>query len=200
MLPVTETKKPVYEIIDGDIPCTPEVEPSFGYTWNFCGNVPTAYIPGPCQKQGKSGVVLQWLQVKEEYNCLILGHYGQQQTDVHYDLYDPLDPSKGVSIRYPSGEQCSATVKKPRTAVIDIECANVPSIVVSAQEPEMCEYHLQMKSYYGCPTVCLLSLCGCWFSIVCCLSLDIFVIFFYPVCCFLLFFLIGMSSHLRRIM
>lgn len=30
---------PSFGIKDGDIPCTPEEEPSYSYVWNFCGEV-----------------------------------------------------------------------------------------------------------------------------------------------------------------
>eukprot|EP01040_Poterioochromonas_malhamensis_P008607 gene8607-9313_t len=144
-----------YQIIDGDIPCTPEVEPSFGYSWNFCDNVPSTQIPGPCKSQGKTGVVLQYAQYgPDDIYCYILGHYDSTQYEITYSQLDPADPSKGISVRYPAGEKCSSTNKKTRTATIDIECANVHSVVVSAQEPGVCDYHLLMKSYYGCPTEC----------------------------------------------
>jgi hypothetical protein len=108
---------------------------------------------------GKSGVVLQWATYSEdEYYCYIIGHYDSTQHELKYSLLDIRNPAKGVSISYPAGEKCSSTNKKLRTASIDVECANVPSVVVSAQEPNLCEYHLQMKSYYGCPTVSMFKL------------------------------------------
>lgn len=104
---------------------------------------------------GKSGVVLQYAQYSaEDYYCYILGHYDAQLHEITYDLLDPTNPSKGVTMRYPAGEKCSATSKKTRSAVVEVECANVESVVTSAQEPELCEYHLHMKSYYGCPKEC----------------------------------------------
>ena len=104
---------------------------------------------------GKNGVVLQYAQYKEDdYYCFIIGHYDSTQHELKYNLLDVADPTKGVSISYPAGEKCSeADAKVLRSAVIEVQCANVPSIVVSAQEPSKCQYHLVMKSYHGCPTV-----------------------------------------------
>ena len=151
-LPTTATN--AYRIIDGDIPCTPEIEPSFGYVWNFCANVPSASVPEDCTKMGKSGVVLQYAHYSDaDYYCYILGHYDPSLHELYYSFLDPKDPSKGVSLKYPNGEPCTKSNQKKRTAQIDVHCANVESVVVSAQEPEACEYHMIMKSYYGCPTV-----------------------------------------------
>jgi hypothetical protein len=108
---------------------------------------------------GRSGVVLQWATYSEDdYYCYVIGHYDSTQHELKYSLLDIRNPAKGVSISYPAGEKCSSTNKKPRTATIDVECANVRSAVASAQEPNLCEYHLQMKSYYGCPTVSMFKL------------------------------------------
>jgi hypothetical protein len=144
-----------YAIIDGDIPCTPETEPSFGYTWNFCSNVPAAAVPQACIDTGKTAsVVFQHVKYSAtSYYCYILGHFDPNFHELTYQLIDPKDPTKGVSIRYPNGDECSKSNSKHRSATIDVHCANVKSVIVSAQEPEICDYHMVMKSYYGCPTV-----------------------------------------------
>ena len=54
---------------------------------------------------------------------------------------------------YPSGEKCHKNDKQ-RSATIKVECANVDATAVEANEPSHCEYHLTMKSFYGCPTSC----------------------------------------------
>lgn len=156
--PLIEDKsaKTAYHITDGDIPCTPETEPSYNYVWNFCSNVPTKLMPQECNSMGKNGVVLQWKRYGEdEYYCYILAHYDSSQHELTYKLLDTTDPSRGLSISYPAGEKCSEKDPKVvRSATVDITCANVESVVVSAQEPSLCQYHLVMKSYYGCPTEC----------------------------------------------
>jgi hypothetical protein len=144
-----------YRIVDGDIPCTPETEPSYGYAWNFCEPLPSNLLPEPCKNMGKNGVVLQYAQYSEkDYYCFILGHFDSRQHELKYALLDVKDPSKGVSIAYPAGEKCSERdASILRSATIEVQCANVERIVVSAQEPSKCQYHLVMKSYHGCPTV-----------------------------------------------
>jgi len=155
-LMINQKAETPYRIIDGDIPCTPEEEPSYGYVWNFCDQVPTNLLPQPCKNMGKNGVVLQWAEYSvDDYYCFIVGHYDKSQHELTYSLLDVNDPSKGVSVSYPAGEKCSQ--KAPgvvRSASVDVQCANVDSVVVSAEEPELCQYHLVMKSYHGCPSSC----------------------------------------------
>lgn len=107
---------------------------------------------------GKNAVVLQYAQyTPTDYYCFILGHYDSSQQQLNYALLDVKDPSKGVSVAYPPGEKCSEKdASVLRSATIEVQCANVERLVVSAQEPTKCQYHLVMKSYYGCPTVCRL--------------------------------------------
>lgn len=154
-LQLQDQNKYAYRIIDGDIPCTPETEPSYGYSWNFCESLPKSLLPEPCKDMGKNGVVLQYAKYSEtDYYCFILGHFDSTQHELKYNLLDATDPSKGVSVAYPSGEKCDEKdAKVLRSATIEVQCANVDSVVVSAQEPSKCQYHLVMKSYHGCPTV-----------------------------------------------
>ena len=153
-LKLTDQSKVPYRIIDGDIPCTPETEPTYGYAWNFCESVPNPLLPEPCKLMGKSGVVVQYASYSNlDYYCFIIGHFDATQHELKYSLLDATDPTKGVSISYPAGEKCSVNNKVLRSATVDVTCANVDSVVVSAQEPSTCQYHLIMKSYHGCPTV-----------------------------------------------
>lgn len=149
----SKSSTPCPRLIDGDIPCTPEVEPSYGYVWNFCADVTRDSLPDDCSLQGKTGVVLQYNTEDEGMFCHILAHYNDETDYVQYNLLDSRDPTKGVSLTYPPGEACT-TGSGPKSATVDVVCANVPSIVVSAQEPTTCHYHMVMKSYYGCPTSC----------------------------------------------
>ena len=141
-----------YTIIDGDIPCTPETEPSYGYTFNFCESVPSEGTPNACKKLNKAGVVLQWIDISGVSDCYVIGKYDSSQDDIYYSLYDSNDPSKGVSLKYPQGEKC--TSGKVRTATLDIECANIAMDITHADEETSCDYHVHMKSYHGCPTQC----------------------------------------------
>jgi len=153
-LKLTDSSKTSYNLVDGDIPCTPETEPSYGYAWNFCEPIPAALTPEPCRNMGKYGVVVQYAEfVKGDYYCFILGHFNPKQNELKYNLIDVSDPTKGVTVAYPAGDRCSATDSRLRSASIEVQCANTPAVVVSAQEPAACAYNLVMKSYYGCPTV-----------------------------------------------
>eukprot|EP01038_Epipyxis_sp_PR26KG_P013006 gene13006-17436_t len=155
-LKVTDSTKESYAIIDGDIPCTPETEPSYGYVWNFCADVTSTSWPAPCAKMGKSAVVLQWAQYSEtDIYCYSLAHF-ENEGQLTYDLLDSQNPALGVSISYPGGDKCSATNGNGilRKATVDVYCDNVNEIILSAQEPSLCSYHLSMKSYYGCPKEC----------------------------------------------
>lgn len=154
-LEVSNSKEKCYAIVDGDIACTPEEEPSFGYTWNFCEDVTQESLPDYCSNMGKNGVILQHVKYSEEAAyCYILGHYDPKIHEITYALLDETDPTKGISISYPAGEMCSDQIKIARKATVDVECANVDALVDMAQEPSTCNYHLAMKSYYGCPTQC----------------------------------------------
>lgn len=157
------SSKASYYIEDGDIPCTPEKEPTFSWEWNFCANV--APVPKPCSKMGKtSGVALQYLEMSDGfYDCYIIGRYDPAHDDLYFSMLDPTDPSKGVSMRYPDGEKCTLpgsaggagnSGTRLRSATIDVICDDVALKVESATEPETCEYHMVMRSWHGCPTTC----------------------------------------------
>jgi hypothetical protein len=82
----------------------------------------------------------------------VVGRYNADNDDLSYSLLDSRDPSRGVSILYPSGEKCSTGAL--RTTTLDVQCANTASRILSAQEPHECQYHFAMESYHGCPTEC----------------------------------------------
>jgi hypothetical protein len=142
-----------YFIKDGDIPCTPEVEPTFSYVWNFCDEVPSAWLPSlVCDPVKYHGAAIQYLDRSDGYKeCHVIGRYDSTQDDIHYKLIDEKNPVFGISMTYPMGESCPND--KLRSATIDVECANVDFAIVSTQEPEVCAYHMQVRSYHGCPTV-----------------------------------------------
>eukprot|EP01035_Chromulina_nebulosa_P017841 gene17841-23453_t len=146
-----------YFIIDGDIPCTPETEPSYSYMWNICSVVNNASLPHVCWPN-KVGSVVQYLireanDVETAYQeCNVVGRYDELNDDTHYKLIDNSDPTIGISMTYKSGDKCPKNVL--RSATIEIYCKNVESVILSVNEPSYCQYHLSMESYYGCPTGC----------------------------------------------
>jgi hypothetical protein len=148
---VLSEKGECYYIKDGDIPCTPEIEPTFSYVWNFCADVTENSFPAECNP-AKMGSAIQYYSRADGYKeCNIIGHYDASRDDTFYSLLDEKDPSKGISMRYLYGDQCPGG--KLRSATIDVMCENVKVEIDSAIEPNLCEYHMQMKSYHGCPLV-----------------------------------------------
>lgn len=141
-----------YYIKDGDIPCTPEIEPSFSYVWNFCAQVPAASYPKVCDAAKQQGAALQYIDRTDGYHeCNVIGHYDSARDDLYYDLIDHSNPSKGVTMKYPDGDKCPNN--KLRTATLDVICDNEEMVIESALEPTECDYHIVMRSYRGCPTV-----------------------------------------------
>jgi hypothetical protein len=143
-----------YLIKDGDIPCTPEVEPTYSYLWNFCSDVTSVSYPDDiCDASIQIGSSIQYLNRSDGYKeCNVIGKYDPNNDDTHFSLLDDKDPSKGISIKYASGDKCPSG--ELRSATIDVTCDNVNKIILSALEPTKCEYHMTMKSYYGCPLEC----------------------------------------------
>ena len=144
-----------FRLVVGDIPCTPETEPSYSYTWNFCQDITSVSVPKACQMmKKKNAVALQSIYLSDSsYDCYMFGTYDPDEDDLHYSLLDPKDPSRGISMKYPNGEVCTEN-HQFRSATIDVMCANTKLMIVSAQEPTHCQYHLVMKSYHGCPSEC----------------------------------------------
>ena len=144
--------KAAYVINDGDIPCTPEVERTYSFLWNFCADVADSTIPEYCQKHAPAAAYQYFHRDSDGYDeCNAIGHYDPARDDTYYRLLDDRDPSKGVSMTYLYGDRCPSG--SLRTTTIDVQCANVKYSVESALEPNSCEYHVVMKSMYGCPQV-----------------------------------------------
>jgi hypothetical protein len=151
---ISNSASVAYSITDGDIECTPEIEPSFNYIWNFCGDVPSAALPTECKDVGKKAVILQWANYGAGLQyCNTVGHFDSSINEITYSLIDASDPSKGVSLTYPAGDRCEYANNQPRQGTIDVYCSNTAHTVKEAKEPSTCVYHMSMNSYYGCPTV-----------------------------------------------
>lgn len=152
-LTVTDPKALSYLIKDGDIPCTPEIEPTYSYVFNFCTDVTLASFPSGVCKETQMGAALQYIDRKDGYKeCNVIGLYDPARDDTYFSLLDPKDPSKGVSMKYMFGHKCPNG--QLRSATIDVMCQNTKEpIIDSATEPTECGYHLIMRSMHGCPTV-----------------------------------------------
>lgn len=139
-----------YYILDGDLACTVEEEPSFSYTWNFCTIVTDESLPGACVNEGKNGVALQYLESGKDSFCFIIGRFDGSHPDM--SILDASDPSKGVRLEYPSGESC--TNGDFRRTLIDVKCVNAGTKVLHAVSDQPCQYRVTMESIYGCPKQC----------------------------------------------
>lgn len=64
-----------YTIVDGDIPCASQSEPSYDYACNFCTPIPSAYTPTLCTTNNKTGVAIQYAQRSYIQECHIIGRY-----------------------------------------------------------------------------------------------------------------------------
>ena len=166
-LTITDQTKPSYFIKDGDIPCTPAIEPTYSYVWNFCAPITDVSLPATCTESGAAGsmsTAVQYLnRSKDGYKeCEMIGQYDPATDDLHFTQLDHRDSAKGVSITYPLGDKCGATSLQ-RSATVDVLCADVEAEVQSATEEVMCAYHFTMKSFYGCPLVsthiCVCDMC-----------------------------------------
>lgn len=148
------SKEESYYIKDGDIPCTPEIEPTYSYLWNICSEVTEESYPSDiCDAKSQEGAVIQYLhrQSDDYKECHVIGRYDKNNDDIHYRQLSESNPALGVSMTYPLGEQCPSG--QLRSATIDVYCANIEHAIDNAQEPDTCAYHMVMRSYYGCPTV-----------------------------------------------
>ena len=144
-----------YHIKDGDIPCTPEHEPTYSFMWNLCARVTEATMPGTQVCHGdQRGAAIQYLDRKSDgyKECHVIGKYSETNEANEFSLLASHDPSQGVSMKYPMGDKCPNGML--RSATIDVMCENVELIVDSALEPSKCQYHMVMRSYHGCPTEC----------------------------------------------
>jgi hypothetical protein len=98
------------------------------------------------------GSAIQYIDRSDGYKeCNVIGHYDPLRDDTSYTLLDGADPSKGISMTYQFGQKCPNG--KLRSSTIDVMCENVKAVIDSANEPSECNYHLVLRSQYGCPTV-----------------------------------------------
>jgi hypothetical protein len=164
-LRVTNEQAFSYHIIDGDLPCTSELEPTYSFAWNFCDDVtqasePTFATGGNICRNDQRGAAIQYLnRTSDGYKeCHVIGRYDPSNENSEFNLLVAHNPAAGVSMTYPKGEKCPNGVL--RSATVDVQCANVRVEIDSALEPSKCQYHMVMKSWYGCPTECPVTASG----------------------------------------
>lgn len=78
---------------------------------------------------------------------------------VSYSLYDPTNPSKGLSIQYTGGDQCGSNTLVNRSLKLWVLCYNdaaniLDDEVVLTSTSNPCSFEIFLKSSYGCPSSC----------------------------------------------
>lgn len=151
--PLTKSSKSdlVYQITDGDIECTVEVEGTYTYAFNFFADV--SYYSGLPSTCSNVGAAVQYGLSGDM--CSNVGRYDPDFDDQIWSLYDTssdADPSQGVTLTYLNGDACAGGVR--RQLSLHVQCANHAYRVVHAQETSRCHYEITVESWYGCPTAC----------------------------------------------
>ncbi len=158
--------QPDYNIEDGDIPCTPNVESNYTYVFNVCGAV-TGNIEKECKYYLKDRLrTAAALQINKRGTldedddwCYVVGYYNQDQTSVR--LLNDRDPTKGLQVTY-KGDYCNGG--KQRQYNLQLTCSDrLQAVPTHAYEMVGCEYTVTMPSVYGCPLECPVAnraLCG----------------------------------------
>lgn len=155
---------PVYSVIDGDLPCTTQIEQNFTYIFNICGAV-SATLPSQCKnlEGAGSGGAFQ-INTRGTYDpnddyCYLVGKYSDSSSKV--ELLDSGDPTKGMALTY-YGAYCDDGTQ--RQFRMELMCSDKLSPVPThALEYEHCVYTITIPSVYGCPLECPVAnreLCG----------------------------------------
>ena len=101
-----------------------------------------------------------------------------------WSLLDPKNPSRGVSLTYTGGEQCTHTQNKnsgevynkpTRQIELNFPCRDIEiPQPIAANEKSYCHYEVTMPCQYGCPKVhSQINLCYCY---CCLLTINTFCI------------------------
>jgi len=70
-----------------------------------------------------------------------------------WELLDPRDPTRGISMTYPHGDgPCEDG--SYRRSTIRIACGNTKFVVEDAFEVALCSYAIHMHSWHACPLEC----------------------------------------------
>jgi len=163
-----------YEITDGDIPCTEEQEKDYHYAFNICGPIESLHDPTAwdyCIENMKTNrgimdgkaVAVQYDLVGQADDCEVVGFYREDSSDYVWELIDQMDPSRGIKLIY-EGPRCNHNGSPQRTFEISVPCVDtVATLPLYANEPDYCQYKVEIPSYHGCPLECPIHkgrLCG----------------------------------------
>lgn len=140
-----------YKIYGGDLPCTPEKEDNYTYTFNFCGPIhrPKQFDPS-CNIQDASV-----LQESIDGACRVAGRFNKQR----FDLIDANDPALGVMVEYGGGDVCHTRAGFARVTKIYAYCdpegrSYSKDVVDEPDGPKACEYEIKFHSSAACPSEC----------------------------------------------
>eukprot|EP01039_Chlorochromonas_danica_P010474 gene10476-11604_t len=159
--------EPMYEVVDGDLPCTKNVvEQNFTYIFNICGVASSSpSLSANCKRisgfneAGAIQVNERGTVGKDDDWCYLAGSASPASTSVK--LLDADVPTKGVELTY-AGSYCKGG--KQRKFHVQLICADkLNAVPTHALELEPCVYTVTMPSVYGCPVECPVAnrrLCG----------------------------------------
>ena len=119
-----------YYIKDGDIPCTPEEEPTFSYVWNFCSKVTSPSYPDKtvCDESVEQGAVLQYIDRVDGYKeCHVIGRYDASNDDLFFNLLHDLS-SRYDADRCRNVEQFSYRVSLISLTILSVTSHHVDLI------------------------------------------------------------------------
>lgn len=161
---IRTTDQPPYQVEDGDIPCTKQVEQNYTYVFNVCGTVP-GIIPKKCKAvQGYAAAGALQINTRgtpsdDDDYCYVAGTYADKTTSL--TLLNNDDPTNGVKLTY-LGNMCGNG--KPRIFDVEMTCEDrLNPVPLHAFEVAPCHYSIKMPSVYGCPVECPVAnrrLCG----------------------------------------
>lgn len=134
------------------------------YILQFCE---PATVPDlSCKKRGTSSAFQVLYEPNEAgepeaFDCYSLGSYNETQSPI--ELLEPGNPVGGLRMRYNGGTDCGD--RGGRKIIIDVACSNEDTIsphengasmqTVFMKEFEICEYTVEFKSPFACPSACV---------------------------------------------
>ena len=163
--------KGVISTTGGDVPCTETQEKNYTYYVGICGPVPASSLPkSTCTDSDLAKVEAAnsyAVQVTVDGTCAGADCHChsagiKQGTDGNaymWSLINDNDPTVGVALTYPSGEQChrhsGESVAPDREMTVRFLCSNTVAATPSrAEEISHCHYEVDIQTIYGCPTQC----------------------------------------------
>lgn len=155
----------------GDVPCTETQEKNYTYYVGICSSVPSSSLPqSVCSNSDIAKVeaansyavqvTVDGTCTGNDCHCHSAGiKQGSDGNSYMWSLVNDNDPTEGVALTYPSGEQChihsGETVAPDREMTIRFLCSDTVAATPSrAEEISHCHYEVDIQSIHGCPTQC----------------------------------------------